>query len=60
MAAKYLAVNGCEAADTDSGLRGVVGNDRLEITVRTAGGGTYVVTTDPRTNVQVGDPWPIR
>jgi hypothetical protein len=33
-------------------------NDRLEVTVRTSSGGSYVVTVPPDTAVRVGDRWP--
>lgn len=38
--------------------QGLAENDRLEVTVRTFSGGSYVVTVPPETKVKVGDRWP--
>ena len=52
---------GCGIPSVDASRRAkIVFNDRLEVTVRTGSGGSYVVTVPPTTNVNVGDVWPLR
>jgi hypothetical protein len=53
-AARELAYMGCAELAT---VEQVV-NHRLEVTVRTSSGGSYVVTVKPDTRVKVGDRWP--
>jgi hypothetical protein len=51
-----IVVNGCEYAA--GRYPGQVINDRLELTIRTASGATYNVTTSRDANVTVGITWP--
>ena len=48
-----------EGCGTDLASRLRILNDRLEVTVRTGSGGSYVVTVPPTTSVSVGDVWPL-
>ena len=57
LALRVVALEGC-GTELASLLR--ILNDRLEVTVRTSSGGSYVVTTGPTVGVHVGDVWPLR
>ena len=49
-----LAETGIGCSRADVGFR----NDRLEVTIRTSQGTTYLVDMPVGTSVKVGDPWP--
>ena len=52
---------GGQAAETGDGCSRTdlrVFDDRLEVTIRTSQGTTYLVAMPVRTSVKVGDPWP--
>lgn len=51
---KLVDEEGCDSSRVQLYIR----NHRLEVTVRTSSGGSYVVTVPPKTTVKVGDRWP--
>ena len=53
-AAQRVARYGCP---NEAKILGAL-NHRLELTVRTSSGGSYVVTVPPTTPVSIGDTWP--